>query len=72
MPGQPRTEVKGNLSHAQHKAQLWLLPAHSLAIPQAGPYFHPVRWEEGRSLMGWDSTQIRPLGMWLSEAPLLH
>lgn len=56
MPGQPCTKDKSNPNHTQHKAQLWLLPAHSLAIPQAGPYFHPVKWEEGCSLVGWDST----------------
>lgn len=56
MPGQPCTKDNSNPNHAQHKAQLCLLPAHSLAIPQAGPYFHPVKWEEGCSLVGWDST----------------
>lgn len=42
----------------QHKAQCWLLPAHSPALLQAGniPHFHPAGWEEGRSLVGWGSA----------------
>lgn len=42
----------------QHKAQCWLLPARSLALLRAGdtPHFHPVRWEEGCSLVGWGSA----------------
>lgn len=40
----------------QHKA--WLLPAPSLSLQKAGdtPYFHPVGWGEGYSLVGWGSA----------------